>query len=1565
MVLDWKAIHPLNGSQADAFEELCAQLARAETPTGANFNRKGSPDAGVECFCVMPDGSEWGWQAKYFDTFGSSQWSQLDKSVRNALEKHRALVRYYVCVPMDRPDARVSGQKSAMERWDEHVQKWNGWAQDMGRSIKFVWWGSSELVDLLSRQRESGRLLYWFGEVEFNQAWFEDRLGEAIEAAGPRYTQKVHVELDIAQRLAAFARTDKGFDRIKALAREIRREFQEIAPAPSIDDDPLQRLDLRELPQLGNAILVKFAALEFSPVDEIPLQAITSEIDRAQSLASKVILDLEQLEIEYDAQKPPTAQASPYRNNPYENWRRRLYRFHSQLSETEARLSEAEELVNNRVLTIRGDAGTGKTHLLCDFARERVQAGTPVVLLLGQWFSGPGEPWTQLLQQLGLQGESPEQFIGALESAAQAYDCRALVVIDALNEGRGREIWPPHLASFLARMERSPWIGVALSVRTSYEEDVIKDEVKDRSVVLTHEGFAGREYDAAQTYFSFYSLEFPSTPILQPEFRNPLFLKTLCRGLSDKGERRIPHGFYGITAAFGMFLDAINKKLAAPSQLDYNDKELLVRRGLERVAKELIESDRRAIPRTRAQQIVDELLPNRTFSNSLYRGLVTEGILLEDKAWWTDNPSEEVVHIAYERFADQIIADYLLKTHVDNADPAAAFAETGGLAFLCEKGGYAPAGLIEALSIQVPELTGQELLRLAPALWDDVRIRQAFLESIVWRSLDAFSDDTIEVFNELIEAGKFWGDPLDTLLTVSTVPDHAFNAKLLDRRLRQDAMAERDAWWSTYLHRAWGDEGPVDRLVDWASNVTADDQIEPAVVDLAAITLAWMLTTSNRFARDRATKALVSLLTSRLESATRLVERFADVNDPYVSERVYAVAYGVAMRSQDSRAVSDLATAVYQKVFASGSPPVHILLRDCARGVIERAIVLGANIQVDEDLIRPPHNSAWPSMPCEDCAEGMTFNQPEGLRDNDRRKFAISSITNSVDRWGDFARYVIGVESSSNWLSLPLEDAPWQSPDERLQNLLSTLTDEQIATWDQFEGTESSLRTAEAQNSTARLRHLTFDQLEEIDSEDEDDLSNGNMPSLPVDQQIIEQLRRQAEDSIESFKAQLTQDQLMELDSIVQDKNDTEVRNGPRINKSLIQRYIRWRVFDLGWTVERFGDFDRMVNWDSGRKANKPERIGKKYQWIAYHEILAYIADHYQYRERFGGGLEDRRYEGPWQELLRDIDPSCILKSTPGGTSLGPHNPSWWENELYDTWEEGISHQDWLGNCENLPDIERLLEVVNPRDGTRWFNANGNFLWRQPHPADEGPYDRNRRELWIGVTGYFVRAEDARDFIAWAETVDFWGRWMPEPPEGYALYVGEYGWSPAFRHLHPDCLGGGDWVKPQDRDGVECPVLIQPASFTSLSESGGFDCSVEEGYSLGLPHRDYIEHLGLRWSGNGVDYLDENEELAAFDPTVHSDGPSALLLHEELLKEYLKDKGLALCWTIIGEKWDVGGDSGAEHRGYATMSGAYSYMGAKLEGFLHYRNKLPDSAGGNGPEEPIDESVALNSEGIE
>src|SRR4051812_10615015 len=121
IVLDWNAIRPLNGSRADGFEELCCQLARRDRPPGSTFERKGTPDAGVECYAVLSDGTEWAWQAKYFDTLGPVQWPRLDKSVSTALDAHPTLVRYFVCIPLDRADARKEDQDSAKDKWDDRV----------------------------------------------------------------------------------------------------------------------------------------------------------------------------------------------------------------------------------------------------------------------------------------------------------------------------------------------------------------------------------------------------------------------------------------------------------------------------------------------------------------------------------------------------------------------------------------------------------------------------------------------------------------------------------------------------------------------------------------------------------------------------------------------------------------------------------------------------------------------------------------------------------------------------------------------------------------------------------------------------------------------------------------------------------------------------------------------------------------------------------------------------------------------------------------------------------------------------------------------------------------------------------------------------------------------------------------------------------------------------------------------------------------------------------------------------------------------------------------------------
>lgn len=1536
MILDWNSIRPLNGGRDKGFEELCAQLARAESPAGSRFVRKGTPDAGVECYTILSDTSEWGWQSKYVDALGDSQWSQVDESVKVALEKHPKLVRYFVCVPVDRADARMKGRKSAKERWDDHVEKWTKWASDRGMSVEFVYWGSHELLERLTGSQHVGRVRFWFDVRGFDGAWFAARLDEALRTAGPRYTPEIHVDLPIAREFEALGRTDRFFDHEKAKARKIREKLRNLEYSDASDvSDPTVDAGVAAVASKVQAVLSALGAMDAQPTGPLPFKAIADQLRVAEVAAEELSQLLGERARELEAKREATetnAGGRSYGSNPFRDRRSRLYGLASELRQARESFVHAESIASSALMILRGDAGTGKTHLLCDVARHRVAAGRPTVLLMGQRFVSSDAPWAQALQQLDMASLSAEEFVGALEAAAQVAGSRALLMIDAINEGTGRTIWPSHLAAFLAQVERSPWIAVVLVVRSSYAGIVVPAEVHTRAAAVTHRGFMGHEYDATKTFFVYYGLELPSTPLLAPEFRNPLFLKTLCRGLNARGERRLPRGFHGITAVFDLYFSAVNERLA--SSLGFDPRVPLARQALESVAKTLLDSGEGWLTLAKAGETVNALLPGRDFERSLYYGLVVEGVLVEEGAQRHGTDIAVVVFVAYERFADHLGAKTLLDRHLDLRDPGSAFSKGGPLAFICDEETYVSPGLLEALCVQIPERTGQELTSIVPTCEGQSGLGDSFRQSLVWRAYTAFSSGTHESLSKLCRSEHDLHDTLDVLLTVATLAGHPLNALFLDRRLRRDPMPDRDAWWSLYLHHAWGTHGAVDRLVDWASSLTANTSIDDETVDLCATALSWMLTTPNRFLRDRATTALVSLLSERLAGVIRLVERAADIDDLYVVERVYAVAYGVAMRSHDSVAVGALAKCVYGHVFVQSSPPPHILLRDYARGVVERALHLGSMIDAVPERIRPPYRSTWPTIPSE---EGIKPLLPDWSRvsyDSGDLEWARNRIGSSVMH-DDFARYVIGTNSSSTsseWLSLRLDEPPWEPPprpEEQLRSLVGECSDEERRAWEQFEVCDKAHAAASQSFIDEWLTQRGKDKAPRgRDLLDLDALAQELQKARPAEVAALEEEREKAGAAV---NAMFTEEHARRLTEIFASKgNDHETRRPPRLGLADIQRYILWRVFNLGWTSEHFGHFDRFIVRDGGREASKAERIGKKYQWIAYHEIMALVSDHFQYREQFREEEADQAYDGPWQDGLRDIDPSCTMRTLQGGTSWEGHAAAWWGSTRYEAWGDGSNPRDWIVTCDNLPSVEELLTVTDPSNGSQWLNGQGYFNWKQQPPADRESSEVERRELWYICTGYLIRAADAHPFLRWAEGVDFWGRWMPDAAEVYRMFLGEHAWAPASRYFQQHYYGDDGWTQPSH----DCPVKIRTVSLRYLREAGGFDCSVDESYTLRLPVSELVSGLGIRWNGNGADFIDGAGQIAAQDPTVHAKGPSALLLRKDLLQEFLKREGLAICWAVLGEKRVLSPGLGGPYHPALRMSGAYVLSEHRPIGFV-------------------------------
>jgi len=1393
--VDWHSIRPLNGGREKGFEELCSQLARSEVGRHAQFIRKGNPDAGIECYARFENASECAWQAKYFFTLGDKQWSQIDRSVNAALRKHPRLRRYVVCLPMDLPDARVLGRESALAKWGARVKRWAERASELGMMVDFEYWGSSELLDRLTKPEHVGRVGFWFGAPGFDDAWFAARLDVAICAAGPRYTPELHVDLPITDRFEAFERTRGFFDRTILSIRMLAKDWESAcSPGPSlfgkewdpevetwiraVSEDAVMQAGKMSIGKEISEIVASGSSINVQPSDALPFRRVAERIATVESAVDRLVLHLSKRQAE---------------NRAFSQYRYQFEIFAGKLRKTREELLEAQRWGEAAVMVVRGQAGTGKTHLLCDIAQRRLGEGCPTVLLLGQSFTSSRAPWLQATELLDLSDCSVAEFVGALECAAQAAGVRALVLIDALNEGKGLSLWPTHLAAFLAHFATSDWIGVVLSIRSTYDR-LIPEEVLDEAVVVTHLGFGERSYDAMRTFFAHYALELPSTPLIAPEFGNPLFLKTLCQGLHDDGATRLRQDIHGTTKIFNLYIRSIERRVA--SRLGLPPWREMAGRALRAVVGAFRAGPERWLAVRDAEELVNGLLPGRSYEESLYMALVAEGVLVQEASGaGRSGKGCEIVFIAYDRLADHLVAEAILEEHFDAANAATAFA-AGSVFDEIAKGGYATQGILEALCIQLPERTDREVADLVPRLSQAEGFDSAFTESLVWRDAVTITERTCDLVRKLLPPAKQGPHAiLGSLLTLASVPAHPLNARFLDNRLREDKMAARDTWWSIYLYRAIAGGEPARRLLDWASTVSPAVDLDDRLVDLCATTLAWMQTVSNRAVRDQATKALVNLLTSRFEAASRVVDGFADVDDPYVVERVYAVAYGVATRCHDPDEVKILAECVYSNVFGVGAPPANVLLRDYARGVVERALHLRAPLDIDATRIRPPYDSSPPVFPNTDDVASLlpgpdhNPNKPEG------EDWSRSHVGHSVLK-GDLHRIIQETWGcSGEWLSLGLDKPAWREPD---------------------------------------------------DSED----VSINRASLPV------------------------------------------------FDRSRIERYVLRRVFEMGWTTEQFGSFDQTSSLDGsgfGRyRLSSNESIGGKYQWIAYREVLALIADHFQFREYSTEVEREHRYVGPWQYHLRDIDPTRT-EALPAGRRWSYRQGNlgvWWTAGRYDSWEERGRLGDWVQRQEFLPRIEDLLIVPRPRDGTRWLNVGGIWGWKQ-----EPPIGKEQFEVQSGQVRWWVRAcltseEDAVALVEWVGARPFWDDPIRDLADVYDVFLGEHGWAPVteYRQLPSGRLSDGTSSMSNS------PVRVDPVA-------------VRYAFGMGAPHnwlhvpsRRLIQIGSLRWSGHAADFLAPDGTVASLDPSAHEAGPSVLLVREDFAKELLQRLGLSVVWIVGCEK---------------------------------------------------------------
>ncbi len=1509
--MDWSNLRTWDGSQTRAFELLCGQLAAAElVPVGSTLMPKASPDAGVECYWRLPNRDEWAWQAKFFrDPPGDSQWKQMDKSVIVALEKHPRLTRYTFCLPRDREDPRVPEQQWFMNKWDTHTDKWKILAQQRGIEVEFPYWGESEILNRLSQETHAGRLYFWFNSEYLHRQWFEQHIEVTKSNAGPRYSPELSIDLPIASLFDGLSRMPDFVPRnLKSVGRQLFRAWQRANRAEWRDFAADEFSSLENSVQELAGLLDGLQDTGVLPLPLSRLHELASQADKVSS-ACVYQLDVAAQSAQQEEERAGTlGDPSTSRNvTKSENLRsggyyvtkivRILVDLVEFIESAEARLANVPSLL------LVGDAGTGKTHLFCDVAERRIKDGLPTIVLLGEQFNND-EPWAQIIKLLGLSCSRKEELLGALEAAAQCVGSRALILIDALNEGEGKNLWQKHLAGILSTLAGYSWVGVAVSVRTSYEPIVIPAHLLDEDHLIRcmHEGFSDVEYDATQKFFEYYRIQSPTVPFLTPEFRNPQFLKLFCEGLHRKGLTTIPEGLEGITSIIDFFLSSTDDKLWKPDNLDYDPESRLVQRAVDEIAKQLAETRRSWMPRDEAKKFIDELLPGRGYERSLFGQMLSEGILAADMYYvGRDKPPIEGIHFVYERLTDHLVASYLLGKHLDLKDPSSAFlsGQPLGELIIDETAAWTNRGLVEAFCIQIPEKTGRELHELAPHCSDFWAVQEAFIQSLVWRKPDTIQQAAIDFINSHIIKSEKGHDKLyDALLTVAPRSDHPLNARFLHRNLLRENLPERDAHWSIFLHEQYGTNGIIDRLIDWAWLAKDKEHADDESVFLTSLTLVWFFTSSNRSVRDRATKALVSLLEFRLHVLMAIINEFSGVNDPYVSERIFAAAYGCSLRSNNVRAIGELAQGVYDMVFREGTPPPNVLLRDYARGVVENATHRGCSMQVNLEKIRPPYQSDWTEdIPTE--AELHEEYYPKDLT----KESGYIAIWSSVMSFGDFARYIIGTNSGGfEWSSRRLNVEYGPSRREQYEDFIASLTERQ--------GKAFSVYETVRRNAEYYIR---------IDDDRKIEVFKRKYSE--------EELAATTQEALHRLNITLGKSKRQKLKDMVlpylEDRRDETA-----FDLSLAQRWIFKKAVDLGWRPEIFGDFDRYVNYRDVRESHKSERIGKKYQWIAYYEFLARVSDNFRWVERW----DSTKYEGPWQLYGRNIDPSVVLPTT-GYQPYDDEVHNWWFPVEYEAWNFHQEDTDWLRAFDDLPNLELLLDVRAPEDSSEWLLLEGIIKWEEPVLIGEDKYETSRKDIWYMIKSYIVNKEDAEEIYEWATKQNFMGRWMPESHDVYRMFLGEYPWASSVQ-IDEEWTQGRDSVIPR-------PVLVSADRY--VWEGSGYDCSLDDTMSIQLPCAWLIRQMGLNWNGEEGYFRDNEGTVIAFDPSVKSKGPSVLLANKKLLLEFLEQNGYSLVWTVLGQKNILGPTTNrGEWKGQLEISGVASIRNGLWEIKINPDFRTPD-----------------------
>lgn len=1346
----------------------------------------------------------------------------------------------------------------------------------------------------------------FFGEHGLNKNFFKSHTESAIKNLGPRFNEILNFQLPIAQRFRDLAKDDifrtkllNYFDDwLSTQNKTINRNKHELLK------EILEKAQL-----LHTEVIDWIKNISWSPACTIDLNSIQIKIDDFNKLVDEklyVIYELQSQELRKDGD---TKKIHAY-HKPYEDEIYNLREFKNATSNLFDSLTNLNiSLSNSPYLLIKGDAGSGKSHLLGDVAKNRDKNGSPTLLLLGQLFKNGQSVWQNILTQLDLTC-SKDDLLFALNSIGQQKESRILILIDALNEGAGKELWYNELPGVINDLKKYPFIGFTASVRSTYWDSIIPESIQTDSTItiIEHQGFKGNEYAALKLFCEHYGLEQPHFPILTPEFTNPLFLQLICQGLQASNSKSFPQGLHGFSVIFEYYIKAISKKLSDKRD-EYRLKPRLVKQAISEVAKATFANENRVLPLEEAVTLFEDKFANhRDLLNDLiYENVFTLNVYSDYKT----QKSEDVVYFAYERFGDFFIAEMLLENYTNKKQLKAAFNKGQIFGELIEDKYWRNNGLLEIFSIILPEKFELEITEACDWIFKTKvpkdffyinlknRLNRLLFDSLKWRQVSSINDDKLTKWFRSNHFDLNQDDIYYRFIELTSIPKNPFNSDRLHFNLLKSKMAERDSRWLQHLYYHYGNDDagnafPIVRLIDWAWQNDISSKVDPEIARLTAQTLSWALASTHNELRDKTTKALVNLLEEKPLILITILEAFSSIDDLYIYERLFAVAYACALRTTSDASLKIIADYVFNVIFRNGDPPKHLLLRDYARNTVEYALHRKIKIDGDMNLIRPPYHTSMPDrMPTKSDIEKFCihYNAPD-YKERDGQTF--NRIYYSVMS-SNFGKYVI--ESA-----LRNFDPVSFTFEKKYQEFLKKLTKPK----------RDLVKLYATINIWVNMSEPAKNKFIANFGKDQFDIDNKRF--IALSQKFSLEIKNTLNKSEYDF---FTNKVIPHLNNIEKTKD----WHGKIFDSAEIQHWIVQRAFEFGYSVKLHGRYDTSVSHYSSARETKIERIGKKYQWIAFYEIMAMITDNHKVNDGYGNDRKSRHYQGPWELYLRDIDPVFTTKNPEeeedAEIEFDRKKSVWWLDIDYNYWDQMPS--EWVKTVKDLPEPKHLIKRTD-EFSNEWVYLKLDIDIDAPRSIGQKKYESNSKRIMYSIRSYITHKKDATKMIELLGKKRYDQRWLSEyNSSGSGLFCRENYWSPIYRHRY-----NGRIIWDQ-LEGSNLKYIV------TTSEAVGEISSDKSGahFYYDMPCKKIFDGMNLRYSSKDGDFENELNETI-----VSNINPKGVLIRKKELFDFLHENNLEIIWIVQGEKQAYSGNHYSDKNHYSKFSGIYSFSETELKGSL-------------------------------